>query len=68
MFRAAHLLLLSKTDLLPHLRVDLQRMINNALTVNPGLTVFTVSTFTGEGLEEWYGWLRARVQKMRVVA
>lgn len=58
MFRAADVLLLSKTDLLPHLRVDLQRMVDHALMVNPGLRIFPVSAYSGDGLDAWYGWLR----------
>ena len=60
MFRAADLLLLSKTDLLPHLRVDLQQMIDNALAVNPRLTIVPLSAYSGYGLATWYGWLRDR--------
>ena len=58
MFSSADVLLLSKTDLLPHLRVDLQRRIDNALHVNPRLKIFPVSTYNGDGLDDWYGWLR----------
>ncbi len=58
MFSSADVLLLSKTDLLPHLRVDLQRMADNALAINPRLQIFPVSAYTGEGLDAWYGWLR----------
>ena len=58
MFSTADVLLLSKTDLLPHLRVDLNRMTDNALAVNPRLKIFPVSAYTGEGLDAWYGWLR----------
>jgi hydrogenase nickel incorporation protein HypB len=58
MFSSADVLLLSKTDLLPHLRVDLQLMLDNALRVNPGLKIFPVSAYSGEGLDAWYGWLR----------
>jgi hydrogenase nickel incorporation protein HypB len=58
MFSRADVLLLSKTDLLPHLRVDLQRMIDNALQVNPRLKIFPVSAYTGDGLDDWYGWLK----------
>ena len=61
MFCTADVLLLSKTDLLPHLRVDLRLMIDNALTVNPGLKIFPVSAYTGEGLDAWYGWLRGEL-------
>lgn len=62
MFSAADVLLLSKVDLLPHLRVNLQLMMDNALKINPRLKIFPVSSYTGEGLQAWYGWLRAYLQ------
>ena len=58
MFNTADVLLLSKIDLLPHLRVNLQLMLDSALQVNPRLKIFPVSAYTGEGLAAWYGWLR----------
>ena len=61
MFSTADVLLLSKTDLLPHLRVDLKRMTDNALAVNPRLKIIPVSAYTGEGLDAWYGWLRSEL-------
>jgi hydrogenase nickel incorporation protein HypB len=68
MFRAADVLLLNKIDLLPHLRVDMQRMIDSALTVNPQLLVFPLSATTGEGLDAWYAWLRGRLREARMAA
>ncbi|QAZ39062.1 hydrogenase accessory protein HypB [Methylibium sp. Pch-M] len=68
MFKAADVLLLSKTDLLPHLRVDLQRMIDNARVVNPGLAIFPVSAYSGEGLDAWYGWLRGELAGLGAAA
>ena len=62
MFSRADVLLLSKTDLLPHLRVDLARMTDNALAVNPRLKIFPLSAYTGEGLDAWYGWLRSELR------
>ncbi len=63
MFSTADVLLLSKLDLLPHLRVDLKLMIDNALKINPRLKIFPVSAYSGEGLPAWYDWLRsARAQ------
>lgn len=59
MFSRADVLLLSKTDLLPHLRVNMALMKDNALKVNPKLKIFPVSAYTGEGLDAWYGWLRS---------
>jgi len=61
MFAAAEVLLLSKTDLLPHIRFDVERAVGNALTVNPRLRVFRVSAYTGEGLPQWYGWLKSEL-------
>jgi hydrogenase nickel incorporation protein HypB len=58
MFSTADVLLLSKVDLLPHLRVDIALMKDNALKVNPKLKIFPVSSYTGEGMDAWYGWLR----------
>jgi hydrogenase nickel incorporation protein HypB len=58
MFAAADVLVLSKVDLLPYLRVDVDLMIDNALTVKPGLRIFMVSAYSGEGLDAWYAWLR----------
>jgi CobW/HypB/UreG, nucleotide-binding domain len=57
MFSTADVLLLSRIDLLPHLRVNLQLMPANALQVNPRLKIFPVSAYTGKGLEARYGWL-----------
>ena len=68
MFSSADVLLLSKTDLLPHLRVDLKLMIDNARQVNPGLKIFPVSSYSGEGLDAWYGWLREALHALPVAA
>ncbi|MBX3226618.1 MAG: hydrogenase nickel incorporation protein HypB [Labilithrix sp.] len=58
MFRAADVVVLSKTDLVPHLDVDVDRCLANAHKVNPGLQVFPLSVRTGAGLEALYGWIR----------
>ena len=68
MFSRADVLLLSKTDLLPHLRVDLKLMIDNALCINPRLKIFPVSAYNGDGLDAWYGWLRQAVAKLKAIA
>ena len=58
MFHAAEIMLINKIDLLPHLDFDVQRCIDAALRVNPGLQILQVSARSGEGLEAWYEWLR----------
>ena len=68
MFSRADVLLLSKIDLLPHLRVNLQLMLDNALAVNPALKIFPVSAYTGAGLDAWYGWLRHELNAVATAA
>jgi hydrogenase nickel incorporation protein HypB len=60
MFARSELLLINKIDLLPYLEFDLDRAAKAAKTINPGIEVLTVSAKTGEGMEEWYAWLRDR--------
>ena len=67
MFSTADVLLLSKIDLLPHLRVDLEQMTDNALAVNPRLKIIPVSAYTGEGLDAWYGWLRGELTSLAAI-
>ncbi len=57
MFRACELVVVNKIDLLPHLDFDLERLIANIDTVNPGARVMTTSARTGEGIDEWCEWL-----------
>ena len=59
MFAAASLLLVSKTDLLPHLDFDVDLLVANARRVNPRLGVIHVSAKTGEGLDDWLAWVAA---------
>jgi hydrogenase nickel incorporation protein HypB len=62
MFRGADLVLLSKVDLLPYLDFDTERHAADLKRVNPRAVVLPVSATTGVGLDDWYGWLRERVQ------
>ncbi len=65
MFRAANLMILNKIDLLPHVDFELERVIDNAVRVNPTITVLKLSARTGEGLESWYDWLRREAATVR---
>ncbi|SHF36528.1 Hydrogenase nickel incorporation protein HypB [Ruegeria intermedia] len=66
MFTAARLAILNKIDLAPHCDVDLDLYEANLRRVNPGIEILRVSARTGEGMEAWTGWLRARLaEKIR---
>ncbi len=57
MFAAADLVVVNKTDLLPYVDFDLDRLRRDARKVRPGLEVATLSARTGEGMEGWLRWL-----------
>ncbi len=60
MFAAADLMLLNKSDLLPHLDFDVDACLTAALRVNPRLQILTVSARSGEGLAAFYAWIEGR--------
>jgi hydrogenase nickel incorporation protein HypB len=62
MFHMARYVVLTKIDLLPHLDFDVDLAIANARSVNPGLRFFQVSARSGEGLDQWFAFLREQVQ------
>ncbi len=71
MFHAADLMLLNKTDLLPHLDFDVDACIEYARRVNPEIEVLQVSARSGEGMEQWLQWIetrRARGIRQRIEA
>ncbi|WP_417712051.1 hydrogenase nickel incorporation protein HypB [Roseibium aggregatum] len=59
MFAASDLVLLNKTDLLPHLDFDMDVAIANARKVNPQVKVLRVSARSGEGMGAWCAWIEA---------
>jgi hydrogenase nickel incorporation protein HypB len=61
MFRASEIMVLTKIDLLPYVQFDVQKCLEYARQVNPQMQIFQVSATTGEGLDNWYAWLREKV-------
>ncbi|MCW2772814.1 MAG: Hydrogenase nickel incorporation protein HypB [Nocardioides sp.] len=57
MFAAADLVVLNKTDLLPYVDFDADRLIRDARMINPDVQVRPVSARTGENFEAWLEWL-----------
>jgi hydrogenase nickel incorporation protein HypB len=68
MFAAADLMLLNKSDLLPHLEFDVAACLAAAVRVNPRIQILTVSARTGEGLESFYAWIEARAALLTATA
>jgi hydrogenase nickel incorporation protein HypB len=57
MFRACELVVVNKVDLLPHLDFELDRFLHNLDAVHPGVERLLTSARTGEGVDEFRGWL-----------
>ena len=57
MFAASALMVVTKTDLLPHLDIDIDRLIENARRINPTIGVLKLSAKSGEGMDRWIHWL-----------
>jgi len=57
MYRACELVLVNKIDLLPHLDIDLDRLLYNIDKVHPDVERIVVSARTGEGVDAWRDWL-----------
>lgn len=57
MFAAASLMLVTKTDLLPHLDFDVHELTFNAKRINPALRIVEVSARNGQGLAAWFDWI-----------
>jgi len=58
-FHRASLMLLTKTDLLPHVDFDPALALENARKIHPEIDYLAVSSRTGEGFQQWLGWLNA---------
>jgi hydrogenase nickel incorporation protein HypB len=61
MFQAADCLLITKIDLAPYLNIEIGHMIDNARQLNPHVKIMPISAQSGEGLEEWFDWVRSQV-------
>ncbi|MFO1491825.1 MAG: hydrogenase nickel incorporation protein HypB [Kiritimatiellia bacterium] len=57
LFREAKAVVITKTDLLPHLQYDLRACRANVAAVHAGIPVFEVSARTGAGVEAFATWV-----------
>jgi len=64
-FLTAQAVVINKVDLAPYLPAKPEELRKNALLINPDLHVFEVSCLTGEGLDDWIDWIRARLAHKR---
>lgn len=61
MFYSSTLCIINKTDLLPYVPFDIEKVKANAKKINPALEIIELSCTSGEGLTIWYDWLQLKV-------
>ena len=62
LFSLSDLLVLTKIDLLPYLRFDMEMCKQYAQNINPNISIFETSSYTEKGLENWINCLRKMVR------
>jgi hydrogenase nickel incorporation protein HypB len=62
--RTSHLLVISKSDLVPHFDFEIEKTKRDALALNPSIVILVTSAKTGEGLEGWFEFLRKEKSKL----
>ncbi len=62
MFSVCDLVLINKIDVLPYFDFDLEKCKENILLRNPHAQIIPICARTGEGMDEWYEWLRREVR------
>ena len=65
MFSICDVVVINKVDVLPYFDFDLEKCRKNILARNPNARIIPVCAKTGEGVEEWAGWLREQVKLWR---
>lgn len=58
-FHRASLMILTKTDLLPHVDFSPELALENARRVHPEIDYIALSSRTGDGFDQWLRWLNA---------
>ena len=58
LFREARAVMLNKTDLMPYTNFNLDTFRSDLSNINPRIPLFLASCTTGEGLAEWFEWIR----------
>ncbi len=59
--RTSQLLIITKSDLLPHFDFDVEKVRADACALNPSIKVIVTSAKTGGGIEEWVYFLQTNL-------
>lgn len=57
-FKTSQVFIITKSDLVPYFDFDIEKVKNDALSINPFLKVLVLSAKTGEGLDGWFDFIK----------
>lgn len=57
MFYSAHLVIINKIDLLPHIKFDIEQLEDNIKQINHKTQILRLSAATTDGISHWTNWL-----------
>ncbi|MDY6911847.1 MAG: hydrogenase nickel incorporation protein HypB, partial [Chloroflexota bacterium] len=63
MFTEADVVLVNKVDLLPYLDFDTDSFVKAVKGLNPKGQILHVSCKTGEGLDDWFSWIKHQLKE-----
>ncbi len=61
--KTSQILIITKSDLVPHFDFDIEKIKKDALAINPSLNILVTSAKTGEGLDEWFEFIKGEVKR-----
>jgi hydrogenase nickel incorporation protein HypB len=64
-FREAKAIVLNKTDLLPYTNFSMDNFKADLMNLNPAYRLFEISCTTGDGLEDWFHWIKEEVYQAK---
>ncbi len=68
LFQEAGCAVISKIDLCAHLEYDLEQCVANIQEIHPQLPVYTLSSRSGEGMQQWLSWVREQRENANATA
>ena len=65
MFLTTDIMVVTKTDLLPYVPFSVDAVLKDAKEVNDKIDIFLLSSYKGEGMDEWCDWLLDKVKEKK---
>lgn len=68
MFLTTDVMVVTKSDLLPYVPFSVDAVIKDAHEVNANIEIMVLSSYKGEGMDEWCDWLLKKIEEKKNIA